>query len=293
MATLRSYQSGVSLFMGGTHPPVPHPTRGDVVGWSAAAARRNTRFLWTVDPLGLDGNGYALTLTMRDTPPSADEFGRMRAALFERWRRAGMVRAHWVVEWQRRGTPHLHAAVYLPRDSAGTNASSGEPFRGRSAPLVDGAKLVVDWLDIAGEFGAEWQSQDCKPIFSELGWLEYLAKHASRGAMHYQRQAGMIPDGWKKSGRLWGHLGEWPTVEPVDMPDLTPHDFYLVRRIIDGWAIAQARSIEDPELRAKKIRFLKRRRSSPDAQHSRRRGVSEWFPESELLRLVDYLETRY
>jgi hypothetical protein len=296
MPTLRSYQSGVSVFMGGTHVyNAEQKTRGDVVGWSAAAARRNTRFLWTVDPLGLHGAGYALTLTMRDTPPTAEEFGRMRAALFERWRRAGMVRAHWVVEWQRRGTPHLHAAVYLPRSVSGQTEALPQagPPAVADTRLVDGAKLVVDWLDIAGEFGAEWQSQDCKPIFSELGWLEYLAKHASRGAMHYQRQAGMIPEGWKKSGRLWGHLGEWPTVEPVDIPDLTARDFYLVRRIIDRWSLAQARSIEDPQLRAKKIRFLKRRRSSGDAKHSRRRGVSEWFPESELLRLVDFLENRY
>ncbi|WP_443678868.1 hypothetical protein [Nocardioides daeguensis] len=25
-----------------------------------------------------------------------------------------MTRWHWVVEWQRRGTPHLHLAVYAP-----------------------------------------------------------------------------------------------------------------------------------------------------------------------------------
>jgi hypothetical protein len=295
MATLRSYQSGVSLFMGGTHPPVEHPTRGEVVGWSPAAARRNTRFLWSVDPAGLDGAGFAFTLTMRDTPDTADEFTRMRDLLFKRWRRAGLVRAHWVVEWQRRGTPHLHAAVYLPSPVSGLTEASpqGVPPAAARARRLDGQKLLLDWLDIAERWGAEYQSQDVKVIFSEVGWLEYLAKHASRGAQHYQRQAGQIPEGWQKSGRLWGHLGDWPTVEPVDLDDLTTHDFYVARRVLDRWAIAQARSIADPDLRRRKIAFLKRRRRSGDAKHSRRRGVSEWFPESELLRLVDFLENRY
>ena len=30
------------------------------------------------------------------------------------FREAGLSRWHWVVEWQRRGTPHLHLAVYAP-----------------------------------------------------------------------------------------------------------------------------------------------------------------------------------
>jgi len=37
---------------------------------------------------------------------------RLVKTLLQRLRRAGLLRWHWVVEWQRRGVPHLHLAVY-------------------------------------------------------------------------------------------------------------------------------------------------------------------------------------
>jgi len=49
--------------------------------------------------------------------PLSDLFS-LRESLAQRlqreFRRAGLSRWHWVVEWQRRGTPHLHLAVYAP-----------------------------------------------------------------------------------------------------------------------------------------------------------------------------------
>lgn len=67
-----------------------------------------------VDVAGLDGDGYGVTLTLRDTPASHEDWAALVARLHRAFRDAGLLRWHWVVEWQRRGTPHLHLAVYSP-----------------------------------------------------------------------------------------------------------------------------------------------------------------------------------
>lgn len=51
-------------------------------------------------------------LTLRHCPPTSDDWTRLVKVLQQRLRRAGLLRWHWVVEWQRRGVPHLHLAVY-------------------------------------------------------------------------------------------------------------------------------------------------------------------------------------
>ncbi|WP_425527867.1 rolling circle replication-associated protein, partial [Xylella fastidiosa] len=61
----------------------------------------------------LTGVGLALTLTVRDCPATAQEWQRMRRAWEKRMKRAGMIRVHWVTEWQRRGVPHLHCAIWF------------------------------------------------------------------------------------------------------------------------------------------------------------------------------------
>lgn len=91
------------------------PPRSAIKGWTVDAARRNRAFLMSVDPhlLACDV-GYACTMTLGDTPEDAVEW----QAIVDRWltglRRLGMVRYHWVVEWTRKGRPHLHASVYFP-----------------------------------------------------------------------------------------------------------------------------------------------------------------------------------
>ena len=77
LPTMKLYRNGTSSYMGGVgdHERAP---RGDIVGWSAAAARRQTQWLWTVDADQLTGSGHAITLTMRDCPPSSMVFVRAR-----------------------------------------------------------------------------------------------------------------------------------------------------------------------------------------------------------------------
>jgi hypothetical protein len=254
----------MTAHMAGKGNPEPVP-RGDIKGWTAATARRQRDWLGTVDAEALSGFGYAVTLTMRETPASAEEFHRLRRMWLKRVERMGATRVHWVVEWQARGTPHLHCAVYF------TDAQPHE-----------GALVAVEWLLVSQAFGVSLRSQDVKPIAGALGWLKYLAKHASRGAMHYQRRG--HPEGWDKSGRMWGHTGVWPVVEPVEYA-IANSQFYRVRRIARSWAIAEARKAGD----WRRVKYLRRRGPASEYQ-SRYRGVSEWIPEPEMLRLIDYLD---
>jgi len=117
--------------------------RGEVVGWSAGAVRRHTSWLRSVDTTQLDGIGAAATLTMLECPPTSDDWRRLLKVLQQRLRRAGLLRWHWVVEWQRRGVPHLHLAIYAPSDWSAPGWS-GSPITDimsgcgdESPPLVD------------------------------------------------------------------------------------------------------------------------------------------------------------
>lgn len=263
----------MSSYMGGSgdHERAP---RGEIKGWTAATARRHTQWLWQVRADDLDGAGFAITLTLRDTPASADEFHRMRRAWLMRVVRLGATRVHWVIEWQERGTPHLHAAVYFP-------PLTGGAFDARHA------RAVVAWLDVCDAAGidASWRSQDAKSIDGPLGWLKYLAKHASRGANHYQRQG--APDGWEKTGRMWGHTGDWPTTEPIVLDGLNNREFWRLRRLVRNWARNQAAASGDWQ----RLRYL-RRAGRPDNRHqSSYQGVSEWIPEDVSLRLVELFNT--
>ena len=60
------------------------------------ATRRNTEFLMSVRTDQLTGAGVAITLTVRDCPPSAEDWHKLRRAWEKRMVRAGMVRLHWV-----------------------------------------------------------------------------------------------------------------------------------------------------------------------------------------------------
>lgn len=265
---MKLYQNGASAYMGGvgTHERSP---RGDVVGWSAAAARRQRQWAWSVDASGLTGHGYALTLTMGRTPEDAVALHKLRRQYEMRLSRMGAIRTHWVIEWQARGTPHMHAAVYFER---------------KLSPL-ERIDLLGHWLTVAAlPYGAERFGQDLKDIDGPLGWLQYLAKHATRGIAHYQRNG--HPEGWDKTGRLWGHGGKWPTVEPVELDRLSNPEFYRLRRLMRKWAIADAQKKGDRD----RVIYLKRSPKRVGKTKSRFQGAAEWIPEEAMLRLVDLFE---
>lgn len=262
MATLTAYRNGLTMGTSGRNPTPSK--RGKVTGWSAGAVRRHTRWLYAVDAPALGGQGYALTLTVKDTPESADAWHAARRAWVERLRRRGMVRLHWVVEWQRRGTPHLHCAVYFDHE-----LDARERWQ-----------MLADWLDVTARWRPSHRSQYVLPIDGPVGWLQYLSKHAARGVKHYQRQG--KPAGWETSGRLWGHHGAWPVVEPLSV-DLTPAQAYRFRRLVRSWRVANARASED----WRRLTYARRMLKCSEPRLSQVRGVSEWIPESVAVRLLD------
>jgi hypothetical protein len=237
--------------------PIEEPAkRGEIRGWSMQAAARLRRWFYGVDGPALDGHGYALTLTVRDLPPSAEDWTMTRKAFLDRMRRAGMVRGQWLTEWQRRGVPHLHGAVFFPEASS----ELGE--------------LVVDhWLGAAAEWSPGRHGQMAKELYGLPGWLQYQAKHSARGVRHYQRAN--VPQAWQRgTGRLWGYVGEWPLRELV--LDVDRETFWRFRRLLRRWLLSRARSAGDQ----RRVTWLRRMLADPERSRCAVRAVGEFCPES-------------
>lgn len=270
MRTLKVYLHGATM---GTPPgrnTHQRAKRGNVGGWSPGATRRNVAFLRSVEPDTLHVTehgellyGIAFTLTVRDCPPTSDDWTRLRRAFLKRLQRAGMHRAHWVTEWQRRGVPHLHGCAWS------------------TSPKFD-IDIIRAWLDLASPYGVSPRGQHLAAITDPLGWFKYLAKHAARGVQHYQRSAENVPAGWVKTGRVWGHWGEWDTRPPIELY-VSDRTFFRLRRLARSWRIADARSSGD----ARRIASARRMLTSHDRALSELRGVSEWIPQDTYLALLD------
>lgn len=280
MRVITSYLHGATMGTTGIKPKNPKPPkRGKVEGWSENATRRNVAFLRSIDENAItctqDGEllqSYAVTLTLKDCPESAEEWHKLRGAFLKRMRRLGMHRCHWVTEWQRRGVPHLHGAFWFPHsdDSAGLQH-----------------KIIDHWLDLTyTQYGAEPRGQYIIEIYDSIGWFQYTAKHAARGVRHYQRSYENIPEGWqKKTGRVWGRTGDWPTVDPIKRA-ITDREFYTMRRLARSWRKADARSAH-PEAKRFRIRSARRMLKCNDPDLSRLRGISEWIPQEKILLMLD------
>jgi hypothetical protein len=221
-----------------------------------------------------DSAGCAITLTLKDCPPTAADWHRIRRAWIKRMERLGMVRLHWVTEWQRRGVPHLHGAIWFP-------------------DAYHGQKAIEAWVAVASEYGASLKGQHWRMIDGPIGWFQYLAKHAARGVKHYQRSGDNVPEGWQsKTGRVWGHTGAWPLAEPRKFGLQDQHGdggFFHMRRMVRNWRVADARAENSPS----RVHFAKRMFSCNDQVQSRLRGFSEWMPgESVQLRMLANLAGR-
>lgn len=255
MATIKLLPHGVS---GGFSPPPGSARpgkRGEIKGWSQSAARRNVRFLQSVNVELLDGAGYAVTHTLAETPATADAWESLRDNYLQRLRRAGMVRYHWVTEWTKRGRPHMHAVLYF-----------------ESFGLSRVAAILEAWLSVADSMGfvASTRGQDIKPVDGLVGWMQYLSKHASRGVTHYQHQG--APEGWDKTGRLWGKGGDWP-VEEVEELELGQAQFLYFRRRVWDWMLQDMvdRGVDDEYVLAVAEKWA-------NPEHGNHHGISGWIP---------------
>jgi hypothetical protein len=266
MAVLSVYQHGATCGIPGNNHGMAGK-RGVVQGWSHAATKNNIKFLRSVTLDELTGVGVAFTLTLKKCPPSGDEWHRLRRAFIKRLERAGMLRLHWVTEWQRRGVPHLHGVAYFPDDS--------------SAWQFD---FIGHWQAVAGTYGTSPNAQHTSFITDALGWLKYLSKHAARGVSHYQRSPESIPSGWKKTGRVWGHTGSWP-IRPAVKIKMEQVAFYRYRRMVKNMRIADARASGNRHRLESARSMLK----CNDRTLSELRGVSEWQDQELSLRMVELL----
>lgn len=252
MPTVSLYPGGVS---GGFAPTgIRRPgVRQQIKGWTASSARGNIRFLWSVncDEIG-DAPGWAVTLTLGTTPDNSDQWTSARNAFLERARRAGMTRYHWVTEWTAKGRPHLHAAIY------GIERAN--------------YSLLPAWLDIADSYGwvVNASGQHMVRIDGVQGWLQYVAKHAARGVVHYQRDG--APEGWEKTGRLWGRGGDWP-VEEAQQLELGEAQFVRFRELCWAWMLDDMRARGVPE---EFIDQTAQRWANPEHGHAQ--GLSGWIP---------------
>lgn len=222
--------------------------RGQVTGWSPGAARRNTAFLRSIDETTLGGCGLALTLTLRDCPETVDEWRLLLQAWIERQRRGGMTRLHWVMEFQRRGVPHLHCAIWYDPERAPdvplgilTPKSRDELGSEGIAHVKHATAALGDWIDLAMKYGAGEKGQDARPLVGAVGWFRYLAKHCGRGRQHYQRQMAALPNAWKTSPRVWGKVGEWVTV-PESGQMMTNAQWFRLRRLVRAQRVAAVRA---------------------------------------------------
>lgn len=287
----------VTLYHHGTTAGVP-PTinshdrakRGVCEGWTASSTRSNTKFLYSVDETGLTGIGFALSLTVKDIPENHELFHTARTSFLKRLARAGMIRSHWLIEWQKRGAPHLHMAVWFDPDALPEpllKIIDKPNFENLAKSYLIGF-IIQSWLDITSEpFGARSSSQNVKPINDSVGWFKYLSKHASRGLGHYQRNSASIPKGWKKTGRMWGKTGAWSIGEVVKL-SLSIEAFWAYRRIVRGMRIADARDSLNP-LRLKSARKML---TCTDRKKSPVRGVSEWVEADTSLQVMFWLRSQ-
>lgn len=302
------------------------PRRGKIIGWTQNAARRNKRFLQSVEPDDLSGFGMAFTLTVSKCPESPEAWTRALNLILKRFRRWGSIRFHWVIEWQKRGHPHFHGIVYFDDDVA------REIFVSRCSPEHwDSARyywpvwrktyghleLERAWTclenGVAGQWGASWEGQHIEFITNISGWAQYLSKHASRGADHYQRQKDNLPKGWKSSGRLWAKGGDWPTYEVSVVADM--RTFWRFRRALRRWYVFKGQNliakgkrynndnqIKSGESLLRLVRNAGRGKSSPN--HSRVKGFSAhmdiktssrllvWAADHPYSNVSDWLKTR-
>jgi len=279
MAVLTVYTHGVTAGTPPTKKNHKPPLRSTVGGWSPNSIRSNTKFLYSIDETKLSGVGLAITLTVGTCPDTAKDFHAVRRAWFKRMQRRGLIRAHWVIEWQRRGVPHLHIAAW---------------FEKGFSPAYD---AIMEWSDLThSRYGSKSRGQHTQKIKDALGWFQYVSKHASRGLSHYQRSPENVPPEWNgKTGRIWGYVGDWPD-RPTYRFDLSQPAFWMYRRIMRRRRLSDARAALQQAYKPQALKTALRRvtqartmLSCTDRHLSEVRGISEWAEFSDQVRLLSFL----
>lgn len=276
MPVVKVYQHGMSCGVAPKKNDHDRAKRNKVKGWSDAATRRNMQFLQSVDVASLTGHGIAFTCTQRDCPPTAKQWHAEIRAFVMRLSRMGMIRLHWVTEWQRRGVPHLHGVAWFDSE-------------------IPESKIVAAWLAVSSPYTSSPKSQFMAAVSNAVGWFQYMSKHAARGVKHYQRSAENVPVEWKtETGRVWGKCGDWVTHLPKKL-HLETSGFWALRRMCRGWRVADARAARDRRRIRSARRMLKcgvdkphpdRQYNGPTFNRSKVRGATDWIPQHVTLAML-------
>lgn len=273
MPCIKLYPNGLTAGIAPMKNNHERAKRGDATGWSPSAARRNVAFLRSVVPSSLSGYGYTLTLTVRDCPESSELWRNARRAFVRRLERRGLIRLHWVTEWQRRGVPHMHCIAYFKE-------------------AISPDDIIQMWLVVTWQYGSGFAGQHVVRVNDLVGWFKYLAKHAARGAKHYQRAAQNVPDGWVKVGRVWGHVGNWECDDGTEL-NTSLEAFHAYRRLCRSYLLAEARTASNRGIIDwYRVKYVRRMLRCNDVTLSRVRGVSEWIPFDTALDMAQWLKSQ-
>jgi len=99
---------------------------------------------------------------------------------------------------------------------------------------------------------------------------------------------------------MWGHLGDFPTREPLGL-ELDRLGWFQFRRIVRAWRLANARIQKPPKsdlgrefleqrTRRRRIKSARRMLQCNNRSLSEVRGVSEWIPLDLGLLIAHWLE---
>lgn len=303
MPTLSLYANGIVAAQDAHRKPRKPGQRSKVSGWSAGAARRNDLFLRSVDFAQIEKaglHGFALTLTIPKAPPTVAEFKRRLRSFVKFMVKCQAVLLHYVIEmqprlWSKDGpVPHVHMVAFF---RAPYGPDLGAKYK--NSIFSGGVPLIYfHWLGEAfGGYGCLGTAQKVEKINDAVGWARYVAKHGARGESHYQRLAELMPKGWESTGRLWGKVGDWPTISGRLI--LSDAAFYALRRFVgevllrEAWRQVQfqkvrladsandkqeAQNKRDLERVRKRVRYLNKRLRGRGKETSRYVPVSDWVP---------------
>lgn len=207
-AVIRHRRRGLSAFWKVNNRPRGFKSRGKVPyrGWTAKSLAANRNFLQSFDERELAGHmGVWLTLTVGAAEiPSPVQFSRLFDSWWRRIRKRQVRCLHWVIEFQKRGAPHLHILLYFE------DTVQQSEFWERSL------YLRRSWIDFMGHTGARLSGQRAVLITDYNGLLQYVEKHASKALSEVSHGHIRVPDSWQDvTGRMWGKKGRWPSPAPV------------------------------------------------------------------------------
>lgn len=295
---IKSSHSGIGFSTSKGRKTAPPPTRTKNKGWTKHAAARNRQFLFSVNSRQLSGVGWSITLTTVECPTPA-VWSKWRKNLIQ-WVRDNydLTRFHVITEWQIRGQPHLHIAIWFGAKSwLGFRSAGSEQgldpkqyakdywnwYRG----VGQGENIIQAWLHISRSGGSQRIAQDAKPISGDDAgfWLQYLAKHAARGVSNYQRHQDNIPASWQgETCQVWTKGGDWPTPSPLQVVGLTQKDLYAARRIFCRYlsetpSFMRIKETERPKVQAFWRDYLSTNFESGEGKSTRFKGISSFIPQ--------------